>query len=144
MEERWGDYVATDDVSRMDLVRVHQWLCDEAYWSMGRTLEDVVASVRQSRTYGVLLADQQIAVGRAITDGVTFAYLCDVFVAGPYRNRQLGSWLLRCILADLRNARISQVLLATRDAHAVYQRAGFHPLTRPERWLELDPTVENS
>jgi GNAT superfamily N-acetyltransferase len=144
MQERWGDYVVTDDVSRMDMTRVHRWLCDEAYWSMGRTLEDVVASVRQSRTYGVLLADQQIAIGRAITDGVTFAYLCDVFVAEPYRNHQIGSWLLRCMLADLRAARIRQVILATRDAHALYRRAGFHTLDRPERWLELDPTVTNS
>ncbi|HEY2313656.1 MAG TPA: GNAT family N-acetyltransferase [Streptosporangiaceae bacterium] len=143
MEERWGDYVVTDDISRMDMASVHQWLSEEAYWSMGRTLQDVVASVRASRTYGVLLADQQVAVGRVITDGVTFAYLCDVFVAEPYRNHQIGGWLLRCMLADLRAAKIRQVLLATRDAHALYQRAGFHTLNRPERWLELDPTVEN-
>jgi N-acetylglutamate synthase-like GNAT family acetyltransferase len=144
MEERWGDYVVTDDISRMDLARVHQWLSEQAYWSMGRTRQEVIASVRQSSTYGVLLADQQVGVGRAITDGVTFAYLCDVFVAEPYRNHHIGSWLLRCMLADLRAAGIRQVLLATRDAHALYQRAGFHTLNRPERWLELDPTVENS
>jgi GNAT superfamily N-acetyltransferase len=142
MEERWGDYVLTDDISRMDMSRVHHWLSEEAYWSMGRTFDDVIASVRQSRTYGVLLGEDQVAIGRVITDGVTFAYLCDVFVAEPYRNHHVGGWMLQCILADLRAASIRQVLLATRDAHALYRRAGFHTLNRPERWLELDPTVD--
>lgn len=142
MDQRWGDYVLTDDVSRMDLARVHGWLSQEAYWSTGRTFEDVVESLRQSRTYGVLLGEEQVAVGRAITDGVTFAYLCDIFVAKAYRNQQIGSWMLRCILGDLRDSNIRQVLLATRDAHALYRRAGFHTVSRPERWLELDPTTE--
>jgi len=141
MEQRRGDYVVTDDLARMDLATIHRWLCEEAYWSMGRSLADVTESLRRSRAYGVLRAGQQVGVGRVITDGVTFAYLCDVFVAPSCRNKLLGSWLLSCMIADLRDTNIKQVLLATRDAHALYQRAGFHPLDRPERWLELDPTV---
>lgn len=142
MERRRGEYVLTDDLSRMDLPRIHHWLSQEAYWSLGRSFEDVVDSLRQSRTYAVLLDREQIGLGRAITDGVTFAYLCDVFVAEPYRSKQIGGWMLSCMLADLRAARIRQVLLATRDAHSLYRRAGFHELNRPERWLELDPATE--
>jgi N-acetylglutamate synthase-like GNAT family acetyltransferase len=144
MEWRRGEYIVTDDLSRMDISRIHQWLSQEAYWSMGRSLEDVVESLRQSRTYAVLRNGEQVGVGRAITDGVSFAYLCDVFVAEPYRNQQIGGWMLSCMLADLRGARIRQVLLATRDAHSLYRRAGFHELNRPERWLELDPTTEGT
>jgi N-acetylglutamate synthase-like GNAT family acetyltransferase len=144
MEWRRGEYIVTDDLSRMDISRIHQWLSQEAYWSMGRTLEEVAESLRQSRTYAVLRDDEQVGIGRAITDGVTFAYLCDVFVAEPYRNQEVGGWLLSCMLADLRDARIRQVLLATRDAHSLYRRAGFHELNRPERWLELDPTTEGT
>ena len=47
------------------------------------------------------------------------------------------------MVADLRAAKVRQVLLATRDAHALYQRFGFGQVHRPERWLELDPAVEN-
>jgi N-acetylglutamate synthase-like GNAT family acetyltransferase len=144
MEWRRGEYIVTDDLSRMDMSRIHQWLSKEAYWSMGRSLEDVAESLRQSRTYAVLLNGEQIGIGRAITDGVTFAYLCDVFVAEPYRDKQIGAWMLSCMLADLRDAKIRQVLLATRDAHSLYRRAGFHALNRPERWLELDPTTEGT
>jgi ribosomal protein S18 acetylase RimI-like enzyme len=142
MEERRDGYLLTDDSSLMDMARIHRWLSDEAYWSLGRSLEDVTASLRRSRSYGVLHAGQQIAVARAITDGVTFAYLCDVFVAEPYRNQRIGSWMLDRMIADLRDSKIRQVLLATRDAHALYRRVGFHELNRPERWLEIDPTTE--
>jgi N-acetylglutamate synthase-like GNAT family acetyltransferase len=144
MEWRRGEYIVTDDLSRMDLPRIHQWLSQEAYWSTGRSLQDVAESLRQSRTYAVLRNGEQIGMGRAITDGVTFAYLCDVFVAEPYRNQKIGGWMLSCMLADLRDAKIRQVLLATRDAHSLYRRAGFHELNRPERWLELDPTTEGT
>jgi GNAT superfamily N-acetyltransferase len=144
MEWRRSEYTVTDDLSRMDVASIHQWLSQEAYWSLGRSAGDVAESLRQSRTYAVLRGSEQIGVGRVITDGVTFAYLCDVFVAEPYRNQQIGGWLLSCILADLRDAKIRQVLLATRDAHALYRRAGFHDLNRPERWLEIDPTAEGA
>jgi predicted GNAT family acetyltransferase len=142
MEERRDGYLLTDDTSLMDMARIHRWLSEEAYWSLGRSLEDVTASLRRSRTYGVLHAGQQIAVARAITDGVTFAYLCDVFVVEPYRNQRIGSWMLGRMIADLSDSKIRQVLLATRDAHALYRRVGFHELNRPERWLEIDPTTE--
>jgi GNAT superfamily N-acetyltransferase len=142
MEERRDGYLLTDDTSLMDMARIHRWLSEEAYWSLGRSPEDVTVSLRRSRTYGVLHAGQQIAVARAITDGVTFAYLCDVFVAEPYRNQRIGSWMLGRMIADLRDSKIRQVLLATRDAHALYRRVGFHELNRPERWLEIDPTNE--
>jgi hypothetical protein len=31
-----------------------------------------------------------------------------------------------------------RLLLATRDAHAVYQQAGFEPLEGAWRWMEID------
>jgi len=30
------------------------------------------------------------------------------------------------------------VLLATKDAHAIYARCGFAPLARPERFMEIN------
>lgn len=144
MEERRGEFLLTDDLLRMNLATIHGWLSEEAYWAKGRSYEDVTASLRQSHTYGVLQGDRQIAVARTITDGVTFAYLCDVFVEESSRNQLIGSWMLNRLVADLLERKISQVLLATRDAHQFYLRSdlGFHPLTNPGRWLELNPTSD--
>jgi GNAT superfamily N-acetyltransferase len=140
MEHRRGADVITDDLSRMQVPTIHAWLSKQAYWSLGRSVEAVTESLRRSRAYGVFRDGRQIALARVITDDVSFAYLCDVFVEAAHRREAVGRWLLDTILDDLRSRSITQVLLATRDARAFYDRAGFHPLTRPERWLEVDPT----
>jgi GNAT superfamily N-acetyltransferase len=140
MERRRGADVLTDDVERMHVPTIHGWLSNEAYWSLGRSVEAVSESLRHSRVYGVFRDGRQIAFARVITDDVSFAYLCDVFVESIHRRESLGSWVLDTVLDDLRDRGIAQILLATRDAHTFYERAGFHPLTRPERWLEVDPT----
>jgi predicted GNAT family acetyltransferase len=144
MEQRRGDLLLADDLSRLDVARIHDWLCHEAYWALDRNREAVDESLRRSHVYGVWQDEQQIAVARVITDGVAFAYICDVFVAAGNRGQGIGSWLVDCIVADLREERVEQVLLATRDAHALYLGAGFHGLNRPERWLELNPTVDGT
>jgi hypothetical protein len=33
---------------------------------------------------------------------------------------------------------IKRIVLATRDAHEVYSRAGFEQLKSPERWMAID------
>lgn len=141
MHDRRGDYEMTDDTTRMDATRIHGWLSEQAYWALGRSLETVHESLRCATVYGVFHGEQQVAVARVVTDGVTFGYLCDVFVAESCRNQGIGSWLLQGVLAELRAKKIKQVLLATRDAHGFYLRAGFHLVDHPERWLELDPTA---
>ena len=142
MQRTRDGYLVTDDESRLDLTTVHRWLSESAYWSLGRTLEQVIESCRGSRVYGVLdPSGQQVAFGRVITDHVTFAYICDVFVAEATRGQGVGRFLLDFMLDDLRRLRVPQVVLATRDAHEFYRQAGFGPLANPQRWLELDASV---
>lgn len=46
--------------------------------------------------FGVYAASSgdQVAVDRAVTDGATFAWLCDVYVAREERGNGLGTWLM--------------------------------------------------
>ena len=39
---------------------------------------------------------EQIGMARLVTDGVTTAYLTDVYVGSAWRGRGLGEWLVRC------------------------------------------------
>ena len=81
-----------------------------------------------------------MAFARAVTDGATFAWLCDVYVDPAERGRGLGTWLAdRARRPHLLEIGVPRVLLATWDAHGVYAKAGFTPLARPERWMELRP-----
>jgi predicted N-acetyltransferase YhbS len=59
-----------------------------------------------------------------VTDRARFAWLADVFVLAEHRGSGLGVWLVQTMLdhPDLRGLRI---LLATADAHGLYERFGF-------------------
>jgi hypothetical protein len=45
--------------------------------------------------------------------------------------------MLAELLADPRVRGLRRVVLATRDAHRLYEQVGFGPLPFPERWMQL-------
>jgi GNAT superfamily N-acetyltransferase len=135
--ERNG-YVLTDDAARVDVDRVHRWLADESYWATGRSHELVSRSIAGSLPYSILAGDEQVAFARVVTDGATFAWVCDVFVDQAHRGHGLGGWLVDSIVADMTARGILRLLLATKDAHEVYRRSGFTPLEGPDRFMERD------
>ena len=68
---------------------------------------------------------RQIGFARIITDFVTYAYLCDVYIVEERRGRGLGTWLIRSVLEhpDLKN--LKRVSLITHDAQDFYRGLGF-------------------
>jgi GNAT superfamily N-acetyltransferase len=79
-----------------------------------------------------------VGVTRVITDYATFAYFCDVYVDEAYRGKGVGPWLSREIVAALKAIGINRFLLATKDKHSTYAKAGFYPVARPQSWMEID------
>jgi GNAT superfamily N-acetyltransferase len=139
LPERLRDgYVLTCDPGRVDVDRVHAWLSDQAYWAMGRERSVVERSIAGSRPYSVYAGEQQAAFARVVTDGATFAWVCDVFVDEAHRGRGLGTWLVRSILQDCEAAGVPRCVLGTKDAHDVYRRCGFTSLHWADRWMEVD------
>lgn len=131
------------DRERVDVDRVHCWLSDESYWAAGRTRDVVERSIAGSLVAGVYAGPQAdaelVAFARVVTDDATFAWICDVFVGAPWRGRGIGAWLTEVLVTELMEVRgITRLLLATRDAHAVYAKSGFEPLEGAWRWMEID------
>ncbi len=61
------------------------------------------------------------------------------------RGLGLSKWLMEVVVThpDLQGFR--RWVLATKDAHDLYRRFGFHELKRPERWMERpDPNMHES
>lgn len=137
---RWqqGKFAITDESEQLNLEMIYGFLSRESYWSSGIPRSVVEKSLRHSLCFGLFDADQQIGFGRAITDRATFAYLADLFVIESYRGQGLGKWLVACILEhpDLQGLR--RMLLATQDAHGLYQQHGFTALLHPERLMEIN------
>jgi GNAT superfamily N-acetyltransferase len=128
------------DPARLDVPLIHRWLSTESYWALGRSAQAVETSVANSLCYGSYApaGGGQVGFARAVTDQATYAWVCDVFIAADSRGLGLGTWLARSIVADLRERGVPRIVLATRDAHEVYRRAGFADLAVPSRWLEID------
>jgi GNAT superfamily N-acetyltransferase len=132
-------YFFSADVDRINRARVHQWLSEQSYWAKGRSREQHDAAMGGSQNYGVydVTTEEQVAYGRVVTDGVTFAWLCDVFVATEARGRGIGKMLAAGIVENLEPLSLKRTLLSTSDAHGLYAQYGFTPLTEPSRIMTL-------
>ncbi|WP_241795240.1 GNAT family N-acetyltransferase [Microbacterium sp. C5A9] len=125
------------DVALIDRELVHHWLSDQSYWAQGRTRETQDAAMDASRNYCILDADdRQVAYARVVTDGVTFAWLCDVFVDEASRGHGLGKMLVEGVIDDLQNSSmVKRIVLATSTADGLYARYGFAESPGPNRYM---------
>ena len=135
-ELRRDGLLVSTDPQRLDLDAVHGWLV-RSYWAAGIPRETVERSLQHSLCFGMYDGARQIGIARVITDGATFAYLCDVYVDDAQQRRGLGTWLMGCVQAHPALQGLRRWLLATRDAHGLYRRAGYRELSHPETWMEI-------
>ncbi|MFH8466665.1 GNAT family N-acetyltransferase [Streptomyces sp. NPDC017991] len=132
-------YEISTDPARIDVDRVHRWLAGDAYWALDRPREKQERAMAGSLNFGAYekVSGDQAAYARVVTDGATFAWLCDVYVDRSARGKGLGTALVTAVCDHLRPLGLRRVLLATHDAHGVYEKLGFKALDRPDRWMTL-------
>jgi GNAT superfamily N-acetyltransferase len=138
MAEEWrrDKHLISTDRCLVDLDVVHGFL-QRSYWAADRPLETVRRSVEHSLNFGLYRDNDRLQVGfaRVVTDFATFAWICDVFIDEAHRGQGLGVWLMETIAGHHRLQGLRISLLATRDAHSLYEKVGFKPLGAPERWM---------
>lgn len=123
------------DPERLDVDAIHRWLSEDAYWALGRPRSVVERAIEHSLNFGAYVDGALVGYGRVVTDRATYAWLCDVYVEPSHRGRGVGSALLSAVDEQLASYGVGRAVLATEDAHDVYARFGYAPLTHPERWL---------
>lgn len=126
----------------MNLTAIHDFI-SKSYWAKGISKSVLDKAVTNSLCFGVFIEDsKQIGFARVITDYATFAYLADVYILQEYRGLGLSKRLINEVVChpDLHGLR--RMLLATSDAHGLYQKFGFTSLSKPEIMMERwDPEV---
>ena len=130
-------YSISSNPKEMDLSVIHGYL-SSSYWAKGIPLQVMEKAINNSLCFGVFTnAGEQVGFARMITDYATSAYLADVFVLEKHRGKGISKWLVKTIIEypDLQGLR--RMLLATSDAHGLYQQFGFTPLNSPELFMEL-------
>ncbi len=135
MEWTQGDFTITTDPARVDLDVVHGFL-KSAYRCEGIPREVVERALAGSINFSLLLGGRQVGFARVVTDRATFAWVGDVFVLESYRGRGLSVWLMRTVMGHPELQGLRRWILATRDAHRLYEKVGFTTLNIPERFME--------
>ncbi|MCM2420776.1 GNAT family N-acetyltransferase [Streptomyces sp. RKAG293] len=132
-------YEISTDPARLDAARIHHWLSTDAYWALGRSREKQDSAIANSLNFGLYdtASGTQLAYARVVTDHTTFAWLCDVYVDPATRGKGLGVALVTAVRDHLAPSGLRRILLATADAHGVYAKLGFEPLTDPSKWMAL-------
>src|SRR5439155_2457717 len=80
----------SSDPAELDLDWIHEALSERAYWALGRSRGTVEASIAGSLCFGAFRDGRQVGFARVVTDGVTFGWVCDVFVDETARGRGVG------------------------------------------------------
>jgi predicted GNAT family acetyltransferase len=118
IEYREGQDVDIDQLAAM---------IEAAGWA-ARSREVVAQQVAGARwVVSAWSDDRMVGLARAISDGVTNAYVSTVIVAEAFRGRGIATTLVKRLVGD--RTSIRWVLHARPELHALYERAGFVPAT---------------
>lgn len=116
------------DLARLDFAATSE-LLKGSYWGRARTDAINLRAFENSVCAIALIDGRQVGFARASGDRAVFARISDVVVWPEHRGKGIGKALVRALLdhPDLRS--VSTFMLNTADAHALYQRFGFQPVT---------------
>jgi N-acetylglutamate synthase-like GNAT family acetyltransferase len=130
------DYQIVTNLEQMDFSVIHGFI-SESYWAKGIPEKILKKALEHSLCFGVLNGKGElVGFARVITDKATFAYLADVFILEDNRGLGLSKRLMTAIVKhpDLQGLR--RMMLATRDAHSLYQSFGFEAIAEPDNLMQ--------
>jgi GNAT superfamily N-acetyltransferase len=131
------NYILSTDKARLDTDAIHDYLSNQSYWAKGRTMENVLRTIEHSLCFGLYHGREQVGFARVITDYTTFGYLADVYILPEHRAKGLAQWMMEVIMKHPQLQGLRRFMLATKDAHPLYEKFGFKGLSQPERWMEV-------
>lgn len=135
---RVNTYEISTDPGRLQLAAIHAYLT-RSYWSPGIPIDVVARAIDNSMCFGlyVLETGAQVGFARVVTDKSSFAYLADVYVLEEHRGQGLSKRLVQAVRGHPELQGLRRFLLATRDAHGLYEQFGFRAPARPENFMEI-------
>lgn len=133
---RRGELLVSTNPRLLHADTIHQFL-KETYWAPEIPKHIVQRCIRGSLPFGVYRAGRQVGFARVVTDLTTYGYLADVFIVEPERGQGLSKWLVECVMEHPNLQGFRRWMLATRDAHGLYEKYGFVPAAHPERLMEI-------
>jgi GNAT superfamily N-acetyltransferase len=138
-EQNINGYLFSNDKVKLQTEVIHDYLSKESYWAENIPETTVIAAIQGSVCFGIYDRGAQIGFARVVTDHASFGYMADVFILKEYRGKGLSKQLIKFIMEYPPFKTFRRFMLATRDAHKLYEKFGFKPLSTPERFMEIKP-----
>lgn len=136
MEWQKGEFTISTEREKLQIDEIQRFLTEESYWARERTREQTETAIKNSLPFGVYKGENQIGFARVVSDFATFAYLGDVYILEEFRGLGLSKWLMETIVEYPELQGLRRWILATKDAHTLYEKYEFASLRFPERWME--------
>lgn len=127
-EEPVVHFLFLEQPTRAQIDRITALYKSAGWWTDPGANPDLVARiVAGSHCFALALMNGDIVgMGRAISDGVSDAYIQDVTVEKRFRNRGIGLQLVRKIVKRLEQDRLGWIgLIAGRGSSPFYEKIGF-------------------
>ncbi len=139
-------YRISCDNNDIDIEKVYTFI-SESYWAKGLPRQVFNKAINNSLCFSVLEesdgnVDVQVGFARMITDRATFAYLADVYIDESVRGQGLSKALMQSIMDHNELQGLRRIMLATKDAHGLYEQFGFVKLIDIDIFMQLwNPAV---
>ncbi|MCH4245107.1 GNAT family N-acetyltransferase [Acinetobacter gerneri] len=117
-------FLISTDPDLLDVNLIYEVLT-KSKWAKGISAEKVEISIQHSLCFGLYQNHIQIGFARYITDYVTFAYLCDVFILDQFQKTGLGKWLMESSLEHPDLKKLRRIMLVTSTAAWLYEKVGY-------------------
>lgn len=123
MDRTRGNYVISDDKSRLKAPAV-MTLLEQSYWAKDHPAEKVQKMIENSLCLGLFENEKLLGFARVVTDKTTFAWITDFIIDEKCRGKDLGTWLMDCLLEHPDLADTSKGL-GTQNAEEFFIKFGF-------------------
>ena len=113
----------------------------EGWWSKESDDPEMVAQIISGSHCFMIVTrdDETIGMGRALSDGVSDAYIQDVTVKKPYRGQGIGTQIIQKLVERLNADGLKWIgLIAEKNSHKFYRRLGFKKMPNSVPMLKME------
>lgn len=118
-----NEYTISDDKEQINYPFVIKSL-NSTYWADERPASLIEKSFENSVVLTLSHKEKQVGFARIVSDYSCFAWLCDVYIDPSVRGKGLGKFLMSCV-KEHPSTNVRMTILATKDAHGLYEQYGF-------------------
>ena len=103
---------------------------DAGWWEEGWSEDVIPAMVKNSFKFvGLFAGNELVGMGRALSDGVSDAYIQDIVVRTDYRGQGWGQKIVAFLVKELRKAGVDWIgLIGAPGTKDFYEKLGFAPM----------------